>query len=50
MKYYKLIVTDNDGIKFEVEGESYFTLYKRALKLKELLDVTVEIYEVIKIL
>ena len=50
MKYYKLIVTDNDGIKFEVEGESYIALYKRALKLKELLDVTAEIYEVIKIL
>jgi hypothetical protein len=50
MKYYKLIVIDNDDIKFEVEGESYFALYKRALKLKELLDVTVEIYEVIKIL
>ena len=50
MKYYKLIVIDNDGVKFEVESESYFALYKRALKLKELLDVTVEIYEVIKIL
>ena len=50
MKYYKLIAIDSDGIKFEVEGESYFALYKRALKLKELLDVTVEIYEVIKIL
>lgn len=50
MKYYKLIAIDNDGIKFEVESESYFALYKRALKLKELLDVTVEIYEVIKIL
>lgn len=50
MKYYKLIAIDNDGIKFEVEGESYFALYKRALKLKELLDVTVEIYEITKIL
>ena len=50
MKYYKLIITDNDGVKFEVEGESYFALYKRALKLKELLDVTVEIYEITKIL
>lgn len=50
MKYYKLIVIDNDGIKFEVEDESYFALYKRALKLKELLDVTVEIYEITKIL
>mgnify|MGYP003424981719 CR=1 FL=1 len=38
MKYYKLIVIDIDGIKFEVEDESYFALYKRALKLKELLD------------
>ena len=50
MKYYKLIITDNDGVKFEVEGESYFALYKKALKLKELLDVTVEIYEITKIL
>ena len=28
MKYYKLIITDNDGIKFEVEGESYLRCIK----------------------
>lgn len=50
MKYYKMVVIDSDGIKFEVEEESYFALYKRALKLKELMDIEVEIYEIIKIL